>query len=399
MKQGKSGTLLVGSVALASAVLLGCGGDGTAPPVDQKTLSISPVSASLRHPGDTIRLLLGGTASSGTATWSSSNTDIVDVSSDGLVTAVGYGSATVKATAAGLEASASISVPGETSLAFLLGTWSTEDVSAPDGLDPSGSLVVASDQGALRGVWRGTMDGVPVEVVTLALQAGQGWAMARADGVRGTFAVMDGSIAPGLVILDSGTSLGGTTRERTVLSDFTSSSFRWSVEESTDGGSTWVPMWTQRLTKDAPRAMPTPLEATSPACGDPVYGQFDFWVGDWVVKVPSGGTAGTNLIHRVAGCGVQENWRDAQSGGGVSLNMFDPRNGRWAQFYAASTGGIVVLYGSFQTGSMVLESPNTGVRDRVTWSLLDDGRVRQHWERSTSPGAFSTFFDGYYNPK
>lgn len=399
MKLGKLGTILPGSAALALAVLLGCGSDGTGPPLDQKTLSVSPVSASLRHPGDTIRLQLGGTASSGPATWTSSNTGIVDVSGDGLVTAAGYGSATVKATAEGLESSASISVSGETSLSFLLGTWSTEDLSAPTGLDPSGSLVVASDQGALRGVWRGTLGGVPVEVVTLALQAGQGWAMARADGVRGTFAVMDGSIAPGMVILDSGTRLGGATRERTVLSDFTSSSFRWSVEESTDGGSSWVPVWTQRLTRDAPRAMPTPLEATSPACGDPVYRQFDFWAGDWVVKVPSGGTAGTNLIHPIAGCGIQENWRDATSGGGVSLNMYDPRKGQWAQFYAASTGGIVILFGELQSGSMVLESPNTGVRDRVTWSLLDDGRVRQHWERSTQTGAFSTFFDGYYNPR
>lgn len=34
---------------------------------------------------------------------------------------------------------------------------------------------------------------------------------------------------------------------------------------------------------------------------------------------------------------------------------------------------------------------------RIAWTPLPDGRVRQHWESSTDAGAnWSTAFDGYY---
>jgi hypothetical protein len=101
-------------------------------------------------------------------------------------------------------------------------------------------------------------------------------------------------------------------------------------------------------------------------------------------------------VHRLALCGVQENWRDASSGGGISLNVYDPRSGAWTQFYVASTGGSLELSGSLKGGAMVLQGPSGTVVDRVTWSALEDGRVRQLWERSTAGGAFNTYFDGYY---
>jgi hypothetical protein len=34
---------------------------------------------------------------------------------------------------------------------------------------------------------------------------------------------------------------------------------------------------------------------------------------------------------------------------------------------------------------------------RITWTPLPDGRVRQHWESTTDGGrTWSTVFDGYY---
>ncbi|GMV03928.1 MAG: hypothetical protein AMXMBFR53_02100 [Gemmatimonadota bacterium] len=57
----------------------------------------------------------------------------------------------------------------------------------------TGLLVVAQDQGALRGIWQGEMNGAPVEVVTLSVRRGSGWTMARADGARDvvTWSVLD----------------------------------------------------------------------------------------------------------------------------------------------------------------------------------------------------------------
>ena len=66
-------------------------------------------------------------------------------------------------------------------------------------------------------------------------------------------------------------------------------------------------------------------------------------------------------------------------------------------------GGAVHLQGSLIDGAMVLSdadlavSEQAGTINRVTWSLLDDGRVRQHWENSSDKGeTWTTSFDGFY---
>ena len=382
------------ATTLCSLGLAACG-SGTTDPGGGSTLTISPTTTSLRHPGDTVRLALGGSAASGSATWATSDPSVLSVSG-GLVEATGYGFASVTARVGEAQATATVAVLGETSMAFLEGTWTTDDELTPDDVVGGGKLFVVKDQGALRAVWRGTLDDVPVEVVSLLVPRGSVWSLARADGVRGTYAVMDGTVSPGRIELDSGTRLGGGWRERSVFTDLTSSSVRWTVEESEDGGTTWTPRWVQLLHKAAAQAAPAVLETLSPACTDTHFGDFDFWKGDWEVRVPSGGLAGTDLVHRVAGCGLQENWRDAASGGGVSLNMYDPRSERWGELYVASAGGVIEIYGGVKGGAMVLEGTTGTVLDRVSWSTLEDGRVRQLWEESTSGGPLSTVFDGYY---
>ena len=52
---------------------------------------------------------------------------------------------------------------------------------------------------------------------------------------------------------------------------------------------------------------------------------------------------------------------------------------------------------------MVLEGTGKGrdgkpVRSRITWTPLEDGRVRQHWQLSRDDGAtWTTAFDGLYS--
>ncbi len=335
------------ATTLCSLGLAACG-SGTTDPGGRSTLTISPTTTSLRHPGDTVRLALGGSAASGSATWATSDPSVLSVSG-GLVEATGYGFASVTARVGEAQATATVAVLGETSMAFLEGTWTTDDELTPDDVVGGGKLFVVKDQGALRAVWRGTLDDVPVEVVSLLVPRGSVWSLARADGVRGTYAVMDGTVSPGRIELDSGTRLGGGWRERSVFTDLTSSSVRWTVEESEDGGTTWTPRWVQLLHKAAAQAAPAVLETLSPACT-----------------------------------------------GGVSLNMYDPRSERWGELYVASAGGVIEIYGGVKGGAMVLEGTTGTVLDRVSWSTLEDGRVRQLWEESTSGGPLSTVFDGYY---
>jgi hypothetical protein len=151
---------------------------------------------------------------------------------------------------------------------------------------------------------------------------------------------------------------------------------------------------------------PPPQPRPNP-CDAPEFRHFDFWLGDWDVKNADGTRPlGSNKIERIAGnCGLQENWVGAGGGSGRSLNTYARIDGKWHQVWVGMGGGVLHLIGGLKDGAMVLEGPspgpnNTTVRNRVTWSLLEDGRVRQHWQTSTDEGkTWTTSFDGYYNRK
>jgi hypothetical protein len=150
---------------------------------------------------------------------------------------------------------------------------------------------------------------------------------------------------------------------------------------------------------------PTPRPAP---CSAPEYRQFDFWVGNWNVYSPDGQLQGTNDVTReYEGCVVQEHWiatvPPAQRGS--SFNTWSPGARHWHQTWVDSTGGFLLLDGEFKDGVMTLAGdtpdPKGGAaRDRIAWSKLPGGKVRQLWERSKDGGkTWSLVFDGTYVPK
>jgi hypothetical protein len=142
-------------------------------------------------------------------------------------------------------------------------------------------------------------------------------------------------------------------------------------------------------------------EPTIEACSGPEHRQFDFWVGDWEVKRSDGSVAGRNTITRVAnGCGVHEYWRGAGGQNGTSINWYEPATGKWYQVWVG-LGLYLRLEGGIEDGKMVLAGPRQTqqgeVVDRITWTPLDDGRVRQLWDLSSDGGqSWQTLFDGTY---
>ena len=151
---------------------------------------------------------------------------------------------------------------------------------------------------------------------------------------------------------------------------------------------------------------PAPLPQQRPIpCDAPDFRHFDFWIGEWDVKSADGTrTLGTNVIEPLNGkCGVHEFWTDARGGTGRSLNTFNRPDGKWHQVWVGLAGGLLHLTGGLEDGAMVMEGITAGpngaqVRNRVTWTPLPDGRVRQHWESSTDQGkTWTTTFDGYYS--
>ncbi|MFT3914165.1 MAG: hypothetical protein QM704_08600 [Anaeromyxobacteraceae bacterium] len=140
------------------------------------------------------------------------------------------------------------------------------------------------------------------------------------------------------------------------------------------------------------------------ACGAPQHRAFDFWLGTWDVTAGAK-TAGQNHIERIlSGCGLQEHWTGAKGNRGTSLNWFDPADGKWHQLWLDDQGTVLKLEGGPRDGGMVLEGEAPGPggkleRQRITWSRLDGGKVRQRWEASADGKAWRVVFDGLYAPR
>lgn len=136
-------------------------------------------------------------------------------------------------------------------------------------------------------------------------------------------------------------------------------------------------------------------------CNTIEFRQFDFWVGEWNVEAPaSPGTVSQSRITRINdGCTIREEYTTPYGYAGTSLNFYDAARKVWHQTWIDNQGGGIFLEGGLQDKSMVLSTvTDPNVVQRITWTPLEDGRVRQHWE-STSDGGktWTTAFDGYYS--
>jgi len=158
-----------------------------------------------------------------------------------------------------------------------------------------------------------------------------------------------------------------------------------------------------RVSAQSPAPSPAPK---APTCDAAEHRQFDFWIGDWDVFGPKGKQLGTNLIRPIlAGCVLEENWASAGGMNGKSYNLWSREAKGWHQTWVDDRGGMLQLDGGLVGGRMVLEgrgltSDGKPLRQRITWSKLDGGRVRQLWESSNDDGkTWSVAFDGTYVAK
>jgi hypothetical protein len=100
---------------LAALVLAACGGSATDTKVPS-SITVTPTSVTLGAVGQTQQLTAvvtdqdGATIASPSVTWSSSNAGVASVTSTGLVSAVGNGSATITATAGAVSATAAVTI-------------------------------------------------------------------------------------------------------------------------------------------------------------------------------------------------------------------------------------------------------------------------------------------------
>jgi hypothetical protein len=117
----------------------------------------------------------------------------------------------------------------------------------------------------------------------------------------------------------------------------------------------------------------------------------------------AGNKVGENTVTAgQGGCVLLERWQSSSGTTGLSMNYFDPQRARWRQHWISPTT-ILEMSGEVSGQSMILEgplqylSPTRTTLLRGTWTLLPDGRVRQHFVESSDDGAsWREWFDGYY---
>lgn len=148
-------------------------------------------------------------------------------------------------------------------------------------------------------------------------------------------------------------------------------------------------------------------DVQEPACRSSSYRQFDFWLGEWQVSRASDGEpVGTNRITRILdGCVIREEYSSRSGYAGTSYNIYDGTTGRWHQTWVDNTGLLLQLDGGLEGDRMVLSGSRVDregrpVLDRISWTPVEEGRVRQVWEVSRDDGAsWRTIFDGLYAPE
>lgn len=139
-------------------------------------------------------------------------------------------------------------------------------------------------------------------------------------------------------------------------------------------------------------------------CCTEKHSEFDFWKGTWTVTKPDGSIAGTNIIDKIQNnCILRENWTSAKgSFTGTSTNFYNYAKKQWEQIWVDNQGSSLHLKGNRIDNKMILKTDVAQNKDgnpyyhKVTWTLNEDGTVRQYWETITNDKDIVVVFDGLY---
>ena len=120
----------------------------------------------------------------------------------------------------------------------------------------------------------------------------------------------------------------------------------------------------------------------SPHCDAAEYRQLDFWIGDWdtfETDTPGGSSIARARVEPIAqGCALHELYEQADGLVGDSILSYDPVRRQWQQTWVTNRGSIMLLWGGFEDGALVLEGEvhlrdGTTVLQRITWKAQGAG--------------------------
>ena len=132
--------------------------------------------------------------------------------------------------------------------------------------------------------------------------------------------------------------------------------------------------------------------------------EFDFWIGDWsVYNYGTDKLVGLSKIEPIVdGLAIKESYHTPNgSYRGTSYNKYNQLKKRWEQFWVDNSGLTLFIKGHLREGRMILENDDLGptgeIRNKITWTDLGDGTVRQEWEQLKQDTlGWIKIFDGHY---
>lgn len=129
-------------------------------------------------------------------------------------------------------------------------------------------------------------------------------------------------------------------------------------------------------------ADPAVTTSASPLCTAAEYRQLDFWLGDWdtfETDAPDGPSIARARVKPIAeGCAIHELYEQADGLVGDSILSYDQVRKQWQQTWVTNRGTLMVLWGNFKDGALVLEG-EVHLRDgettmqRITWEAQGNG--------------------------
>jgi len=148
-------------------------------------------------------------------------------------------------------------------------------------------------------------------------------------------------------------------------------------------------------------------------CSDPVYRQFDFWIGEWEAYATNGQKAGDSRIEMILdSCIILENWTSATINKGIryagkSYNTYNATSKKWQQYWVDNAGGVTEYFdGHAEENKMILQTASIKQKDginkimKMTFTRLSPDKIRQHGESSVDEGkTWKTDFDLEYRRK
>ena len=143
------------------------------------------------------------------------------------------------------------------------------------------------------------------------------------------------------------------------------------------------------------------------ACCTEAHTQFDFWLGEWEVSLPNGTKAGENtIVKEHGGCVIKESWTNTNGNfTGTSFNYYNTTTEQWEQLWLDVAGTILKLKGKRVNNEMILRSDpslqedGTSQVQQITYTLNEDGSIRQLWELLQDEVSVNVLFDGLYKKK